>query len=349
MQTAIVIVSYNGQKWLEKCLKSCQTYAPQVPVYVIDNASTDNSAVIVAGFPEIKLFKQEINLGFAGGNNFGIKTAINDGAEAVFLLNQDTEITAGCLDLLVEYLKNNPVVGGVQPAILLPDGRVNSIGNSFHYLGFAESGGNGLTMEEAKLKVLWLKNNTEPPYLSGAAVLLRTKALQQVGFFNQELFMYHEDLELSLRLRIAGWRLAVLPVARVVHYYESARSRCKYYYMERNRLIVWNEIFSWRTLLLLGPFFIISEIMLLIISIFKGWFLEKFKSYGYFMKPRSWSMIFQFKRQIKSLGNKRNVDLLAYAADKIVYQAEETGFLTKYLFNPLSAFVWRWLKPLFRW
>ncbi|KKT27804.1 MAG: Glycosyl transferase family 2 [Parcubacteria group bacterium GW2011_GWF1_43_9] len=349
MQTAIVIVSFNGRKWLGQCLKSCQTCAPDVPIYVVDNASTDGSAEIAATFPEVTLLRQELNRGFAGGNNAGLRAALNDGAEAVMLLNQDAVLSEGCLPALEKYLAEHPQVAGVQPAIMLPDGRVNSLGNSFHFLGFGESGGSGLSLAEAQAKLPWLKHNTEPPYLSGAAVLLRAEALKQAGLFYEELFMYHEDLELSLRLRVAGWQLAVAPQVKVIHFYEPARSRKQYYYMERNRLIVWYEVFSWRTVCLLLPIYLVAEPILLLMSVAQGWLGEKLHSYGYFFRAGSWLHIMVARRRIKRLRCVSDKHLMALAAARISYQTGPTAFITRWFWNPLSSLAWAVFKPLIRW
>ncbi len=347
MQAAIVIVSYNGTRWLERCLLSCQRFAVDVPVYLVDNASTDSSAELAASFGNVTVLKQEVNLGFAGGNNVGLRAAIKDGAEAVFLLNQDAELTAGCLSVLEDYLATHHKMAAVQPAIMLPDGRVNSLGNSFHFLGFGEAAGNGLSFSEAAERLPWLKNNTEPPYLSGAAVMLRVKALKQIGLFQGELFMYHEDLELSLRLRAAGWQLAVVPAAKAIHYYQASRSLKQYYYMERNRLIVWNEIFSIKTLLLLLPIFILSAIALMIMAASQGWFKEKVKSYSYFFLPSSWLKILAGRRKFHTLRQISDRQLLASAAARLEYQL--VGALTAWLWNPLSFLSWKILYPLIRW
>jgi len=349
MNTAIIVATFNGRRWLKNCLASCRRFAPDVPVYVVDNASTDGSAELAATFSNVTVLKQIINRGFAGGNNVGIREAIKDGAETVMLLNQDAELTAGSLSALANYLATHPKVAAVQPAIMLPDGRVNSLGNSFHFLGFGEAGGNGLTMEEAKQRLPWVKNNSEPPYLSGAAVMLRAKALEQVGLFDEELFMYHEDLKLSLQLRAAGWQLAVLSEARAVHYYEPGRSKGQYYYMERNRLIVWNEIFQKRTLLLLLPFFILSEVVLITTSLFKGWFGQKLRSYIYFLRPASWYHIKRQRYSFMKLKQKSDSELMSYASATINYQARETGSLTRYFYNSLSSLVWFIIRPLIRW
>ncbi|MDP3986398.1 MAG: glycosyltransferase family 2 protein [Candidatus Veblenbacteria bacterium] len=348
MNTAIVIVSYQGKDWLGKCLESCRLHAAEVPVYVVDNASTDSSAEVAAQFAGVTVLRQEVNLGFAAGNNVGLRTAMHDGAEAVLLLNQDAELTSGCLEALIAHLIAHAKVAGVQPAILLPSGRVNSLGNSFHYLGFGEAGGNGLSLAEATARLPWLRPGGEPPYLSGAAVLLRAEALRQGGLFQDELFMYHEDLELSLRLRAAGWHLAVAPQAQALHHYEPRRSLRQYYYMERNRLMVWSEIFSWPTLLVLLPALVLAEVGLLVPAIAQGWLGAKLRAYLYFLKPGTWLTIHQHRQTVCKLKRVRDAELLAYASSRVEYQPS-MGLLTRLVFNPLSSLGWAVLKPLIRW
>ncbi|MFA4937507.1 MAG: glycosyltransferase family 2 protein [Patescibacteria group bacterium] len=349
MKVAIVVVSYNGLKYLDQVLGSCDKFAKGIPVYIVDNASVDGSVdYIVKNWPQVKLLAQNTNTGFAQGNNIGIKQAITDGAEAVFLLNQDAELEEGCLERLINFLDNNKPVGAVQPAIFLPNGLVNSLGNPFHYLGFGESGGSGLSLADALRRLPWFRKQTEIPYFSGAAVLIRSEALKQVGFFDEDLFMYHEDLELSFRLRLTGWKLEIDSNAGVIHHYEQSRSRQQMYFMERNRFIVWLSYFKITTLLILILPCLVSEVMLLLISIVNGWVLEKLKSYIYFFYISSWRNI--WKRRIK-LGKVRVVNdryLLSYATSKIEFH-DDGGWLTRNFFNPISTVVWFIIKPLILW
>lgn len=350
MQLAIVVVAYKSERWLKKCLGSCVSYAPQVPVYVVDNASPDGSSALVAReFSTVHLLKQDQNRGFAGGNNVGMAAAIEAGAEAVFLLNPDAELRPGVLPALASYLENNPRVAAVQPAILLPSGKVNSMGNSYVYLGFGEAGGNGLTLAEAKVKVPWLAQPAEPPSISGAASLWRTTALRQVGYFAEELFMYHEDLELSLRCRLAGWRLAVVSEVSVVHSYEPSRSLLQFYYMERNRYLVWLWYFKLPTLLLLLLPWLMSEVALLVTAALGGWFGERVKALGYLCRPATWRNIVQQRKHLKQLRACSDAYLLSFASAVVEYHDGDTGMLTRYVFNPVSWLLWGIIKPLIHW
>jgi GT2 family glycosyltransferase len=353
MKLAIVIVSYNGKRWLSATLASCLRCSPQVPVYVVDNASTDGSAdFITQKFPNIHLIRETNNFGFAGGNNIGMKIALDQGAEAIFLLNQDAELTPGCLEKLSNYLSSNPRVAAVQPAIFLPDGRVNTVGNSFHYLGFGWTTGNGLSWPEVQKIVPWVETQSEIPYWSGAAVLIRSQALTEVGLFDKFLFLYHEDLELSFRLRQAGWKLKLLPTARAIHHFELYRSRTKWYYMERNRYLVWLSYFKIRTLLVLAVPWLLSEIVLVLGTLVSGWWRQKFNSYGVLFKLDTWRYLKQKRTELRWLGFKNDRDFLQFASDRLPKNIAEAGGvrgIVTLVANMVSIFVWKIIYLLIWW
>ncbi|MBI5465823.1 MAG: glycosyltransferase family 2 protein [Candidatus Kerfeldbacteria bacterium] len=349
MRVGVVIVAYNGRRWLKSALDSCAKYASGLPVYVVDNASSDGSADLVASqFPQVKLLRQTENLGFTGGNNIGLRAAVAASAEAVLLLNQDAELQEQTIALLVNYLEQHPQVAAVQPAIFLPDGRVNTLGNCWHYLGFGYGGGHGLDIKEASARLPWLNGRQEIPYVSGAAVLVRTAALQQVGFFDSELFLYHEDLELSLRLRLAGWGLALEPAARAIHHYEFSRSLSKFYYMERNRWLVWLWYWKWPTLVILGSLMLLAELPLLLVAGGSGWFKVKFRVYKYFGRASTLRSIINHRQRLKALRVVSDRQLLSLASAKVSFQ-EVDSWLTRRIFNPLAAAVWWLIYPLIRW
>lgn len=351
MTVAIVVVAYNGRGFLEHALASGVQYGEGAPIYVVDNASTDGLADLLAEkFPHIRPLRQSKNLGFAGGNNVGIKAAMAAGAEAVFLLNQDAALTPGALPTLERYLTQHPETAAVQPLLLLPDGKVNSIGNSFHYLGFSEAGGNGRSRDQATAQCPWVKGAEvgEPPAISGAGVLLRVAALQAVGLLEERLFLYHEDLELSLRLRLAGWHLAVCPEAVVVHHYEHSRSLTKFYYMERNRGLVWFSFWKWPTLLMLAIPAILCELSLLVLSIPGGWTSDKLRADAYFLRPDTWAYVGKRRRELKRLRRQPDRVMFSWASARLSV-APTGSWVLKFVFNPLSELAWAILQPLLRW
>ena len=108
----IIIVTYNAMNWLSKCLNSCKDY----PVVVIDNASTDETVTYIKKqFPKVHLIPQSKNLGFGQANNLGIRYALNNGADYVFLLNQDAYLQGECINQLIKIHQNNPEFGILSP------------------------------------------------------------------------------------------------------------------------------------------------------------------------------------------------------------------------------------------
>ncbi|MCX7626737.1 MAG: glycosyltransferase family 2 protein [Candidatus Sumerlaeaceae bacterium] len=213
----VVIVNYNGATVLEECLRSLErsTYK-HYDVIVVDNASTDNSiAMVERDFPAVQLLTLDSNTGFAGGNNAGIQVAMARGADYIFVLNNDTTVHADCIAKLVERIEESPKIGAVSPLILFtnPADRIWSAGGSYNlWYGTARHFGLRRRAESTRWK------QVRPiSFATGCAVLYRCEALKEVGTFDESLFMYAEDSDLSYRLRKAGWLLVFEPQALVWH------------------------------------------------------------------------------------------------------------------------------------
>lgn len=349
MKVGIVIVCFNGLKYLPALLTSLDKYSKAHHIYLVDNASTDQSINYVSRlWPKVVLIPQVVNLGFAAGNNVGIKRALADGVGAVWLLNQDAEVMPGCLEKLISNLQNEQSVGALSPRLSLPDGRINSLGNVYHYLGFGYAGGNGLSFEEALRQLPWIKKSQEPPYLSGAAMLISAKALQEVGLLDEELFMYHEDLELCWRLRQVGYKLKVVPESEIIHYYTFASSTKQYYYMERNRMLVWFGYFKWPTIILLFIPQLISELAIIFTAVVNGWLGEHFRAIRFWLSPAGREYIIKKRQEIKRLRKKSDRYLLSFASGVIQFQ-EKNPWYVKFVFNPVSALLWVIIKQFIWW
>ena len=200
---AIVIVTYNSAAVLPGCLDSIPA---GVRVVVVDNASADHSAAIAEGYGATVL-RQDRNLGFG--------TACNRGAAAVpdadvLFLNPDARLEAGALERLVAALDSFPDAGAIGPLLHGDDGAPSlRDGSALH------DRPTGPRLPLPGGPCCW-------PLLTGAALLVRRAAFEALCGFDEAIFLYHEDDDLSLRLRQAGWSLVVEPQARVFH--EPARS-----------------------------------------------------------------------------------------------------------------------------
>jgi GT2 family glycosyltransferase len=233
------------------------------------------------------------------------------------LLNQDVHLRPGTIQRLEAFLTAHPGASAVQAGVLLPDGRVNTLGNPFNYLGFASAGGNGMTTAEARRRLPWLRRQdaweggAEVPAASGAALMLRSASLRDAGFFEEELFLYHEDFELCLRMRSRGWTVHVLPAAEVVHHYEFSRNPTKWYFLERNRHWVWLAHLKAPTLVLILLPALAAEVVVWLLALRGGWSRQKLRSYGYWLAPGKRAHLRRRRAQFRGARRLSDRELLA--------------------------------------
>ena len=346
-KVAIILVNYNGQKYLADCLGSLLKLdypKNNYKIFFIDNGSTDSSlAYAQKNFTDIEFIINPKNLGFAEGNNIGIGKAISLGYDYIYLINQDTVSEPDSLKKLITVLQSAEKIAAVQPRLMLwPEkDKVNSLGNSIHYLGFGFSSG-GYQKFTGDLAP------KEIAYPSGAAVLIKSEVLKKIGFFDINLYLYHEDLDLGWRMRMSGYQILVMPEAVVYHKYEFSRSITKFYYMERNRFICLLENYKLGTLILILPAGLLMEIGLFIYSIFSGFWLEKLKVYGYFFKSGNWKNIFVTRKKNASLRQVKDREIIRLFTGKIEFQEIDNSLL-KYIVNPLFNLYWQIIKYLIIW
>jgi GT2 family glycosyltransferase len=235
MKVAVIVLSWNGREDTLACLRSLKSES--VEVIVVDNASSDGSADAVAQeFLNAELVQNERNLGYAGGMNVGLRTALERGADAMLLLNNDVEVEQGAIAALAAAAEG---AGAVCPLITFADdpGKVWYAGASFdprrgyngRHRGFGDPAANFTEIGRTDRAC-------------GAAMLIPRQALERVGTFDEELFAYQEDTEWSLRARAAGLPIVVEPSARVRHKVSAATggegSPTALYYSVRNTLEV---------------------------------------------------------------------------------------------------------------
>lgn len=207
-RVAVVVLNWNGWRDTLICVKSLQKLNyPNYDLVVVDNGSTDGSQnQIEACIPEINVLQTGANLGFGGGCNAGIRQALARGADYVWLINSDATVDENALTELVRVADENALVGAVGSVLYEADKpeQVQLWGGGKVQLWA------GLSFHSRSSALL--------DFVSGASVLLRREALEQVGLFDDKtFFMYWEDSDLGFRLRQAGWQLAVAEKSRVWH------------------------------------------------------------------------------------------------------------------------------------
>ena len=207
--TYLIIVTYNGMPWLRECLDSCKNYQ----VIVVDNASSDNTVCTIQNeFPQIILIQMTENLGFGQANNFGIQYALKQGAEHVFLLNQDAYIIDSCLEQLIRLQKQNSEYGILSPLHL--DNSASKLEkNFFKYILKAEKENyfSNLVLNQP------IETIYELPFVNAAAWLISRECLEKVGGFDPIFFHYGEDANYCHRLTYHNFKIGFTPSARVIH------------------------------------------------------------------------------------------------------------------------------------
>jgi GT2 family glycosyltransferase len=203
----IVVVSYNGMKWLSKCLKSCESCS----VIVVDNNSSDGSIPFIQEkFPEITILQQSNNLGFGAANNIGISYALKNGAEYVFLLNQDAYLKPNTVEDLVKYYKKNTAYGILSPIHLNGDG--TKLDNNFSkYITLNNQ------LQYDTLNQLFSKDIYEVPFVNAAAWLLPRNTIETVGGFDPIFYHYSEDVNYCQRVLYHNLKIGVVPETYVLH------------------------------------------------------------------------------------------------------------------------------------
>lgn len=229
-QVSIIIVTFNSTRQIPACLESLRAHAPRADheILVVDNASTDDTAALVArDWPSVRLLQAGANQGFAVANNRGIRAT---SGERILLLNPDAAVTPGAVDTLMDALDRDTRVAIAGPRIVDDSGRAE--------LSFGQHIG-PLAELVQKVRVTghtrgwpvvsaWVERATatpqSPDWVSGACWMARRAALQDVGLFDERFFLYAEDVDLCARVRSAGHHVAFVPSSVVRHLRGASRA-----------------------------------------------------------------------------------------------------------------------------
>lgn len=230
MDISLIIVNWNGKDLLRECLQSVRKErahpdAPTTEVIVVDNASTDGSAAMAREeFPEMQLIENSENVGFAAGNNCGLRMC--RGRYAV-LLNSDAQLQAGALRALMEFMDAHSNAGAAGPMLLYPDGRWQPSGRPFPTMSrflrevtgiYARAGGDAYLLREVDPEQV-----REVDEVSGACMMVRREAWEQAGLLDSRFFLLYEDVDWCRRIKNGGWKIFYVPQARIVHHYGASR------------------------------------------------------------------------------------------------------------------------------
>jgi GT2 family glycosyltransferase len=205
-----IVVTYNGSKWLDKCLGSLINSTISTTILVLDNKSTDGTPdKIRTKFPSVEVVETGHNLGFGKANNIGLTRALSEKADYVFLLNQDAWVEADTIEKLISA--QSPEYAILSPVHL--NGTGDALDSKFaYYLS------NSLT--PAIISDIYsnrVKDIYEVRYVNAAAWLLSMKCIEIVGGFDPSFFMYGEDDNYVLRVKYHGFKIGICPSAKIYH------------------------------------------------------------------------------------------------------------------------------------
>ncbi|MDT3404199.1 glycosyltransferase family 2 protein [Mucilaginibacter terrae] len=236
---SIITVNYNQSYITEQLLASVaatNTYQ-NIEIIVVDNASKDNPVPAwTTQYPDITFIRSDVNLGFAGGNNLGVKAAKGD---YLFFVNNDTEFTEGLVAGLVKIMDENPKVGMVSPKI-----RYFDQPTLLQYAGYTPM--NYYFMRNSTIGQFeedkgQYDNYTGPTgYIHGAAMMVRREAIEKGGLMAENFFLYYEEMDWNDHIRRAGYQIWVEPKTLIYHKESVSVGRVsglKEYFMNRNRIL----------------------------------------------------------------------------------------------------------------
>ncbi|MBY5951764.1 glycosyltransferase family 2 protein [Algoriphagus sp. NF] len=243
---AIILINWNGLEFTRACLSSLEKVDfPDFQVILVDNDSKKpEGQVLKKEFPKLVLLENEQNLGFAGGNNVGIRKALEMGFSHIMLLNNDTLVEPDFLGKMMLAFSKNPKLGLLQPMICFLDEpeKIWSAGGKFiSLLGRAKTLGDRKTLKN------YQPFSKKLDWATGCCMLFTREAILQSGLLNEQYFAYFEDVEWSLRIRNQGFEIGLVPEAKIYHeaggsskksHSEGTLSARVFYYHVRNQFFL---------------------------------------------------------------------------------------------------------------
>ncbi len=270
---SVLIVAWNSREELSRTLPAL---LPELgegdELIVVDNGSSDGTAEAVAAMaPAARVARGGGNLGFAAGCNKGAEQATG---ELLVVLNPDAAPRPGWGEAIRRPYLDGRGWGAWQALVAEGDGAtINSAGNPVHFTGIVWAGGHGRPLAEAPPA-------GEVTALSGACLAIPRATWQELGGFPERFFLYHEDVDLSLRLRLAGAAIGIEPAAIVDHDYEFGAREHKWRWLERNRWAFLIRVYPASLLALLAPALLLTELALIPASFAAGWGRQKLAAIG---------------------------------------------------------------------
>ena len=330
-----IIVNWNDKDVIVECIQSIlDQNRNEIDIIISDNGSKDDSVEFIRRrFPSVKIIENGKNLGFGSAINRGLGLAKGD---YLLFLNSDLKLHSKCVGELAKVLENDSNVGGTIPKILHIDQQniINSLGVLINYTGIAYP--NLLGQKDP---------GYQEPFESacGGIFMLKREVYETVGGFDEDLFLYHEDHDLSWRIRLAGWHLKVIPQAIMYHHYKFNKGILKYYSSEKNRLHILLKNMEVKTLALISPALIIVEFSQWFHAAINKWFLLKMKSY--FEILILLPSILTKRKKLKLLRKVSDKEITRVYKGTLAISGTNNPLLT-YLLSPALNTYWKIIRHL---
>jgi len=304
-----VVVSYDeSPEEIHASLDSLLAQSPSpLEVLVIDNRPDRSVAYDLGGYADaVRVIETGSNIGYSPAINLAAAHARGD---YLVTLNSDARVEPGCLERLAAVADSDPQILLAGAQILLEDGVTQNAGhNPLHPTGISPAGGYGEPREQGEPR--------DVAVVSGACCLIRRQAFVRLGGFVDEFFVFYDDPDMGWRALIAGMRVVYCPEAAAVHGYEfGRRGKHKWFLLERNRLFSVLANYEGRTLLLLSPLLIATELGLLGVAAYGGWLPQKLRTYASVFALRK--RLMQQRRTVQASRRRSDVDVLKLFEDRM--------------------------------
>ena len=342
-QATVITVNTNERHRLEVYLPAATTSKGDFEIVISDNGSTDGSHELLRQFPSVRVLENGKNLGFAAANNRAAEVARG---EILVFLNPDTRVEPDWLEeLLVPF--SDPAVGLTTSKLLLmsrPE-HINTCGNVVHYAGFGMCRGMGQPRDR-------LSDEVEVAAVSGAAFAIRRELFEQMKGFDEDFFIYMEETDLSLRCRLAGWKIVYTPRSVVYHDYVMRFGPKKTLYQERNRYWMLLKNLRWPTLAALVPSLALAECVswgFVATRDRRNW---KNKLIAYRSVVDSWGDLMRKRRETQGLRRVSDRELLKHTESSLEYEQASRGIAAlaaHVVFDPLFFVLRQATLAVVRW
>jgi len=232
-----IVLAYNGIDLTLECLETlrAQDY-PNLHLLVVDNASTDGTvAILHTQAPDVEVLASSENLGYAGGNNLGMRHALERGADLLFLVNNDTRLDPHCVAALVEEMQKAPACGAVGPMVYTWDNweTISSAGGAVDWAAADAINVGAGEIDQGHYAA------RSVDFVNGCGIMVSKAAIERVGLIDERFFMYWEETDWCLRMHEAGLDVRFQPAAKMQHKAPltwEQQNPLTLYYMGRNRL-----------------------------------------------------------------------------------------------------------------